>query len=114
MKFIPALVTDNKYIAKSYIANLRKMENKIDKERLLYGNFEYDSTPGRLFDYDELINMFIGKLEPEILADKIRTDPIFKKLVEEHGKCHTTGYDYKITCDPARHGRDLAVIYVWC
>ncbi len=114
IKFIPALVTDNKYIAKAYIANLRKMENKIDKERLLYGNFEYDNTPWRLFDYDELNNMFKKELENELLDKKIKTDPDFKKLVDIYWKCKTTGYDYKITCDPARHGRDLAVIMVWC
>ena len=55
--FIPALVTDNPFISKYYIENLKKLD-KVSKERLLYGNFEYDDDPARLFDYDKMLNIF--------------------------------------------------------
>jgi len=113
IKFIKALVTDNKNIPRAYIANLMRMENKIDRERLLHGNFDYDDSPWRLFDYDELLWLFEKPLESQLLKQKEDTDPDYKVDVSEFGKCHRTWYEYRITCDPARHGRDLAIIMVW-
>ena len=55
--FIPALATDNPFITKSYIDQLSKAD-EITKQRLLYGNFDYDATPGRLFSYDSLTDLF--------------------------------------------------------
>lgn len=112
-KFIPALVTDNPFIPKAYIANLRRLQDKVMKERLLYGNFEYDDTPWRLFEYDELNSIFMRKTEKDLMAERYRTDPKFREEVDVYGKNSKTGYKYKITCDPARHGRDVAVIMVW-
>ena len=60
--FIPALVGDNPYISKYYEENLKKLD-RISKERLLYGNFEYDDDPTRLFDYDAIIDMFTNEAE---------------------------------------------------
>jgi len=59
-KFIPALVGDNPFMPQSYIDNLHKLD-KISKERLLYGNFEYDNDPSCLFDYDKIIDIFTNK-----------------------------------------------------
>lgn len=56
-KFVPALVQDNPFISPHYIENLKKLD-KVSKERLLYGNFEYDDDPSRLFEYDDLLEMF--------------------------------------------------------
>lgn len=56
-KFIPALVGDNPHISKYYEENLKKLD-RVSKERLLYGNFEYDDDPTRLFDYDSIIDLF--------------------------------------------------------
>ena len=55
--FIPALATDNKRLPKSYIEQLEKT-NEVTKQRLLYGNFDYDDTPWRLFDYNAILNMW--------------------------------------------------------
>ena len=41
----------------SYIRNLRK-SGKITVQRLLYGNFDYDETLGKIFEYDALKAMF--------------------------------------------------------
>lgn len=87
VKFVRALATDNPNLAKSYIRTL-KQSDKVTRERLLYGNFEYDSSPWRLYDYEEILSMF----------DK-------QKIAE-------SGTKY-ITCDVARHGRDKAIVFVW-
>ena len=46
-KFIQALVTDNWYIDVSYITNLEGLD-KESKERMLFGNWEYDSDPSAM------------------------------------------------------------------
>lgn len=84
-KFIPALATDNKRLPKSYIEQLKKSD-EITKQRLLYGNFDYDDSPGRLFEYDALHDLF--------------TNP------KENG-------DVFISIDVARKGKDTTRIFVW-
>lgn len=43
-KFVTSLATDNKYISEHYIENLKELP-EVQKQRLLYGNFDYDDTP---------------------------------------------------------------------
>lgn len=85
-KFIPSLVQDNPYISKHYIENLKKLD-KISKERLLYGNFEYDDDPAKLFEYDKILDLFTN------------TVPASEKRY--------------ITCDVARKGKDKTTIGYW-
>ena len=85
-QFIPALATDNEFIPKSYIEQLEKAD-EITKQRLLYGNFLYDDTPWRLFDYDKILDLFKPK------------SPFTTKRY--------------ISCDVARQGKDKCVIFVW-
>lgn len=84
--FIPALVQDNPYISKHYIENLKKLD-KVSKERLLYGNWEYDDDPSKLMEYDKI------------------TD-IFTNTFVKHGEKF-------ITADLAMQGRDKFIIMVW-
>jgi len=83
--FIPALVGDNPFISKYYIENLKKLD-RISKERLLYGNFEYDDDPTRLFEYDAIIDLFTNSVEK---GDKY------------------------CTVDVAGRGRDRTMILIW-
>ena len=85
--FIPALVTDNPYISKYYAENLEKLD-KNSKERLLYGNWEYDDDPSRLFEYEMLLEIFTKKNE-------------------------LNGDTKYISCDVARFGPDKTIIIVW-
>jgi len=85
-KFIPALVTDNPFISPHYIKNLKKLD-KVSKERLLYGNFEYDDDPARLMEYDAIIDFFTN-------------------TVEESDKKY-------MTVDVARFGSDKTVVILW-
>lgn len=84
--FIQSLVTDNINISKHYIESLRTLD-KVNKERLLYGNWEYDDDPSKLINYDNILNMFSNSFA-------------------ESGK----GY---ISCDIARFGTDRTTIIVW-
>lgn len=54
--FIRALPGDNKYLPQTYIDNLRRAD-KTTRERLLYGNFEYDSDPLRLMSYEAITDL---------------------------------------------------------
>jgi len=55
--YIPSFVWDNPFISDHYITNLKKLD-RINRERLLNGNWEYDEDPMRLFDYDQINDMF--------------------------------------------------------
>jgi len=85
-KFIPALVQDNPYMSKHYIENLKKLDEN-SKQRLLFGNWEYDDDPSHLFDYNKILQMF----------DNVNIAK-GKKI---------------ITADIARYGQDRTVIIVW-
>lgn len=85
--FIPALVTDNPHVGEDYIENLKSLKNKIQKERLLYGNFDYDDDPNKLYNYDCILN-------------------IFTNTFVDSGKKY-------ITADIALQGSDRLVIIVW-
>lgn len=56
-KFVQALAIDNPYLSPKYIDNLKRAD-KNTKERLLFGNWEYDDDPTKLFEYDDIINLF--------------------------------------------------------
>lgn len=85
-KFIQALPNDNPHLHPSYIESLNTLD-KDSKERLLFGNWEYDDDPTALCLYDAILAIF-GR-------NQARDD---KKY---------------ITADIARLGSDKAVIAVW-
>jgi len=85
-KFIVALVQDNPFISPFYIENLKKLD-KVSKQRLLYGNFEYDDDPAKLFEYDDIIR-------------------IFKNPSQVCGKKY-------LSVDVARFGNDKTIICLW-
>jgi len=85
-EFIQALAMDNKYLSEHYIENLKKLDEN-SKQRLLYGNWEYDSDPTKLFQYSAIVDMFTNEYA-------------------EKGRMY-------ITADIARLGEDKTVIYVW-
>lgn len=59
-KFIQSLAKDNPYISPHYIENLKKLD-KNSRERLQYGNWEYDDDPARLFDYEKILDIFTNE-----------------------------------------------------
>jgi len=85
--FIQSLLTDNPFISKHYKENLLSLD-KASKERLLYGNWNYDDDPTVLCDYDAIVDMFTN----------------------EHVK--PTGSKF-ISADLAMQGRDKFVAGMW-
>lgn len=56
-RFIQSLVTDNPYIPQSYIDTLHELDYTT-KQRLLFGNWDYDDDPSALCQYDAIVSMF--------------------------------------------------------
>lgn len=84
--FVQALAKDNPHIDPSYIKNLNTLDPNT-KERLLFGNWEYDDDPARLMEYEALIDLFTN---------------IVPASSEKY-----------ITADIARLGDDKTVIAYW-
>ncbi len=84
-KFIQSLVDDNEFISKYYKTQLETLD-ELSKQRLLFGNWEYDASKDNLIEYDAIINMFAQK---GIEGQKF------------------------ISCDVARFGSDKTVILYW-
>ncbi len=87
-KFIQALPTDNKMLQSGYLDNLMRVLSKNQKERLLFGNWEYDDDPTVLCEYENILAMF------------------------DNNHVKRTGIKY-ITADIARLGSDKAIVCVW-
>lgn len=86
LKFIQSLLLDNPHISQHYRESLLQLDN-VTKERLLFGNWEYDDDPATLIAFDKIMDLFT--------ATQV-----------------TEGTKY-ITCDVARFGSDKTVIMVW-
>ena len=63
--FIQSLYTDNSFRNKNYGRTLEKIKNKATRERLMYGNWDYDDDKSALFQYDDLIDMFSNKADED-------------------------------------------------
>jgi len=62
-KFIQSLYNDNPYTADDYGEQLASIKDKSTKERLMFGNWEYDDDPSILIEYDAIIDMFTNTTE---------------------------------------------------
>jgi len=60
--YIHASVYDNPFISVHYIENLKKLDTK-NRERLLNGNWEYDDDPTKIFNYDQIIDLFTNEAQ---------------------------------------------------
>lgn len=85
-RFIQALPTDNPHLPQSYLQSLLSLDEN-SKQRLYYGNWEYDNDPAKLIDYEKIQNIFTNSFV-------------------EHGEKF-------ISADIARFGSDKMVIMVW-
>jgi phage terminase large subunit len=87
-KFVQAKLVDNPHISEFYEEQLRKLD-PVSRERLLHGNWEYDSGEDRLFDYEAVLNVFTNSF-----------------VKSEDDKRY-------LSCDIALLGSDKLVICVW-
>ena len=86
--FIQSLPTDNPFLPPAYVDNLRNLD-KVSKERLLYGNFEYSDDEALLFSIDDISACF--------------------RSIWQNSKW----LEVYLTIDAARQGRDNTVICIW-
>ena len=61
--FVPALPGDNPFLPEQYIKVLKTLD-KVSKDRLLFGNWEYSSDENNLIKYDASIDLFTNTIEP--------------------------------------------------
>jgi len=85
-QFIQALPKDNPHLPKSYLESLLSLDEN-SKQRLYYGNWEYDNDPAKLIDYEKIQNIFTNEFVP-------------------------SGEAF-ISADIARFGSDKMVINIW-
>lgn len=86
-KFVQALPTDNPHLHPSYLESLLQLD-KNSRERLYYGNWEYDNDPATIIDYDAIQDYF----NPSHIA--------------RGGKKY-------LSIDVARKGKDKTIFRVW-
>jgi len=84
--FVQALPTDNPHLPKPYLESLLSLD-ETSKQRLYYGNWEYDDDPAKLINYDSILDLWNND--------------------------HVKGGTKYITADIARFGSDKGVIGVW-
>lgn len=87
--FIQALYTDNPYTAEDYGKSLASISDKVLKERLMFGNWEYDDDSVSLMKYDNILDIFTNTVTTTISTPKY------------------------IVADVARYGSDRTVISLW-
>jgi hypothetical protein len=85
-RFIQALPKDNPHLPASYLESLLTLDEN-SKQRLYFGNWEYDNDPAKLIDFEKIQNVFSNS------------------FVE--------GGEMYISADIARFGSDKMVICVW-
>jgi hypothetical protein len=86
--FIQALYNDNEHTAESYEEQLSSISDKTMKQRLMFGNWEYENDPRTLMQYDAIVDLFTNTVLP------------------------TKGEKY-LTADVARYGNDKSVLSIW-
>lgn len=86
-KFLQSLVDDNPRNESGYRQKLVNLKNQAKKQRLLYGNWEYDDDPSALINFEAISDLFTNTVEKSL--------------------------DRYITVDVARFGDDLTVLKCW-
>lgn len=84
--FLPALFGDNPYTKDIYGKQLANLRDHVMRQRLEYGNWDYDDDNTTLLSYDDITSIFTNK--------------------------GTIGDKY-MTVDPAFAGKDEAIIMLW-
>lgn len=85
--FIQSLYNDNPYTATAYGKQLAQIKDKSTKERLMLGNWDYESDPAIMISTDVINDIFTNS--------------------------HVRGGIKRIVADIARYGSDRAIITVW-
>lgn len=63
-KFVRALPGDNPHLPSSYIENLKRAD-KVTRERLLNGNFDYDADPAKIMQYEAITDLLTNTIDED-------------------------------------------------
>lgn len=85
-RFVQALFTDNPHTRENYGKMLSEIKDKSTRERLMNGNWDYESDPSVLITYEAMTDLWTN-------------------TVDKGAK--------SITADIARYGSDKTVLYLW-
>lgn len=85
--FIQAFVQDNPANESNFIEQLRSLTDKSKKERLLFGNWDYDDDPAALCEFDAITDMFTND--------------------------HVLPGEKRLSSDLAMQGRDRFIVGYW-
>lgn len=85
--YVNALPTDNPFLPEEYIQTLEDIKDVATKQRLLFGNWEYDDDPSVLMSYEKIVDLFTNT--------------------------HVLGGNKYMTIDVARLGKDDTTIRIW-
>lgn len=88
-RFIQSLVDDNTKRESGSKEKLLAIRDNVTKQRLLFGNWDYEDDPSALMDYDAIVGIYTNT--------HVKPDPTRRYL----------------TTDVARLGRDRSVIRIW-
>jgi hypothetical protein len=88
ISFIQSLYKDNPYTAEMYGKQLSQMSDRVMRERLMLGNWDYDDDVASLMSYDNIEDLF--------------TNTLSDNSKEKY-----------LTADIARYGGDLIVFTYW-
>lgn len=86
--FIQALYNDNPHTADTYAEQLSSISDRTMKERLMFGNWEYENDSRALMTYDNIVDLFTNSIPP-------------------------TKHEKYLIADIARYGNDRSVITIW-
>lgn len=84
--FVQALPTDNPHLPKTYLESLLRLD-EVSKQRLYFGNWEYDDDPAKLIEYECILDLWNNEF--------------------------VKGGTKYISADIARFGSDSGLIMVW-
>ncbi len=85
--FVQSLYLDNPYTADEYGKQLSQITDRATKERLMFGNWDYDDDPTVLMAYDAITDLFTNTVDQST--------------------------DKYLICDVARQGGDKITISYW-
>lgn len=115
--FIQALPTDNHMLSEEYLQNLDRSLSPNEKQRLLYGNWEFDDNPDLLVTYDAVCDCFTNEVSthgiPAISADLAMKgrDRFVSVLWKGQQATIKTDTDYATARDIETHLQGLASSY---
>jgi hypothetical protein len=78
--FIPAFATDNTYLSPDYLETLRSQKDKVSRQRLWEGDWEYDDDKDSLITFDSLTDCFSNTITKD--GERYMTVDVARKGVD--------------------------------